>query len=193
MVFSTFVSFQAVTPSFSFNDFVDDDLQCCNGWTRYSQQDRLTSTIHSAATIKNSVCHWRTIMSFCDLADFPFLTKRHVRDRRSRQTNGQTRQAVRLETIRRFARWQYDVVCWRSQPTPGFPVQKTATCLCLLTVWQVLVLASFMISSDFMMELYPKTVDFNESWDTLRESTRLMISGEGYLSKEEWNDRIMYP
>jgi len=44
-----------------------------------------------------------------------------------------------------------------------------------------------------MMELYPKTVDFNESWDTLRESTRLMISGEGYLSKEEWNDRIMYP
>ena len=44
-----------------------------------------------------------------------------------------------------------------------------------------------------MMELYPKAVDFNESWDTLRESTRLMISGEGYLSKDEWNDRIMYP
>ena len=101
-----------------------------------------------------------------------------------------------IDWIRRFARGQHDVVCWRSRPTPGFPVQKTATCLCWLCDRWISCgrfLASFTINSDFMMELYPKAVDFNESWDTLRESTRLMISGEGYLSKDEWNDRIMYP
>ena len=43
-----------------------------------------------------------------------------------------------------------------------------------------------------MMELYPKPVDFDESWDNLRECTRRLIAGEFYVTKNDWNNRISY-
>jgi len=46
--------------------------------------------------------------------------------------------------------------------------------------------------SDFIMELYPKPVDFDECWDNLRECTRRLIVGDGYLDKNDWNNRISY-
>jgi len=42
------------------------------------------------------------------------------------------------------------------------------------------------------MELYSKTVDFDEYWDNLRECTRRLIAGDVCLNKNDWNNRISY-
>ena len=43
------------------------------------------------------------------------------------------------------------------------------------------------------MELYPKAVDFDDSWDNLRDCTQRLIIGDVFINKNDWNDRISYP
>jgi len=43
------------------------------------------------------------------------------------------------------------------------------------------------------MELYPKPVDFDDSWENLRDCMQRLIIGDVYMNKNDWNDRISYP
>jgi len=43
------------------------------------------------------------------------------------------------------------------------------------------------------MELYPKPVDFDDSWDRLRDCTQRLMMGDVYMNNNYWNDRISYP
>jgi len=42
------------------------------------------------------------------------------------------------------------------------------------------------------MELYRKPVDFDESWNNIRECTRRLIAGDCNFDRDDWNARISY-
>ena len=76
--------------------------------------------------------------------------------------------------------------------TRGFPTEKPLHVVLGCVVVVFCHFLTYCICSYFVMELYPKAVDFDEYWDNLREYTRRLIAGDVCVNKNDWNNRISY-